>query len=120
MPIDLLIFVESESTFRYWQGPSPRRCGCDKEAYPTPLAVATTPTGAAGTNRGTHGGKEINNPGLIPSTGTGAAFHQDLWQTSIYLFKSQSISLLFIFAEDPMYRCRCCLARAMGSGDGRS
>ena len=66
------------------------------------------------------GGKKINNPGRIPATGTGAAFHQELWQTSIYLFKSQSISLLFIFAGDPMYRCRCCLARAMASGDGRS
>ena len=77
-------------------------------------------TGAAGTNRGTHGGKKIDNPGRIPATGTGAAFHQDLWQTSIYSFKSQSISLLFIFAEDLMYRCRCCLARAMASGDGRS
>ena len=54
------------------------------------------------------------------STGTGAAFHQELWQTSIYLFKSQPISLLFIFAGDPVYRCRCCLARAIASGDGRS
>ena len=49
--------------------------GCDREAYPTPLAISITPIRVPKTNHRIRGGKKISDPRRIPVIGNSAAFH---------------------------------------------